>query len=158
MTRLRKRQIEFNEKYIILSVDMNNSSHNYCLNNTPRSRSGCERDLGVLIITDLHPRAQCIQSRNHANKILGLISRSVGNRSAEVILKLYSALVRPYLNYAFQFWSPYYKNDIKMLESVQRRMTKMIHRLRNLPYEDRQTFKIAFSKKEKGVRRFDQSL
>ena len=58
------------------------------------------------------------------------------NRSSEVILRLYLALVRPHLDYAAQFWSPYYKMDIGSLEAVQRRMTKMIQGLRSLPYKD----------------------
>ncbi|ORD92756.1 hypothetical protein ECANGB1_578, partial [Enterospora canceri] len=69
--------------------------------------------------------------------ILGFISRCVTNRSSEVILRLYLALVRPHLDYAAQFWSPYYRKDIGSLEAVQRRMTKMIQGLRNLPYKDR---------------------
>ena len=52
-------------------------------------------------------------------------------------MQLYLALVRPHLDYAVQFWCPYYRMDINSLESVQRRMTKMIPGLRNLPYQDR---------------------
>ena len=133
-----KWQMEFNVgKCSILSVGRSNPSHNYCLNDTLISRSGCDRDLGVLVSSDLRPRAQCIQARNRANRVLGFISRSVSNRSAEVFLKLYLALVRPHLDYAVQFWSPYYRMDIKMLESVQRRMTKMIQGLINFTYEER---------------------
>ena len=58
------------------------------------------------------------------------------NRSSEVILR-YLALVRPHLDYAAQFWSPYYKKNIGSLEAAQRRMTKMIQGLRNLSYKDR---------------------
>ena len=36
-----------------------------------------------------------------------------------------------------QFWSPYYRKDIDKLERVQRRVTKMIPRLRNKSYEER---------------------
>ena len=77
-----------------------------------------ERDLGVIISQDLWPREQCISARNKANRILGLISRTVTNRTSEVILRLYLALVRPHLDYAVQFWSPYYRMDINRLEAI----------------------------------------
>ena len=65
------------------------------------------------------------------------MKRSISNKTSDVILKLYLALVRPHLDYAVQFWSPYYRMDIDRLESIQRRMTKMIQGLRHLSYQDR---------------------
>lgn len=41
------------------------------------------------------------------------------------------------LVYAVQFWSPYETTDIKLLESLQRTMTKMFHRVRNMPCKDK---------------------
>ena len=87
--------------------------------------------------SDLKPRNQCVKVRNRANRMLGFISRSVSNRTEKVILQLYFMLVRPHLDYTVQFWSPSYRMDIGALESVQRRMTKMIFNIRNLSYEDR---------------------
>ena len=55
--------------------------------------------------------------------------------AADVILRLYLALVRPHSVYAMQFLSPYYEMDIVKLEAVHRRMTKMIQEIKNLTYE-----------------------
>lgn len=133
-----KWQMEFNiEKCKVLHVGSNNVHKDYTMKNSVLSTTENEKDLGVTMSSDLKPSKQCTEVIKTANKLVGFIGRTFEFKSEKIILTLFNSLVRPHLEYCVQFWSPYYKKDINKLEKVQRRVTKMIPRLRNKSYEER---------------------
>ena len=57
--------------------------------------------------------------------------------SIPTFVALYKSMVRSHLDYCCPVWSPYRKGDIEALEKVQKRATKLIPVLKDLPYKDR---------------------
>ena len=74
-----------------------------------------------------------------ANKVLGLLKRTVGRKNQEIFSIFYKTLVRPILEYASPVWSPRLAKDIREVEKVQRRASRIAlgQRRQEMAYKDR---------------------
>ena len=94
-----------------------------------------ENDLGVTLDRNLKFSSHIRIQANKANCILGQLRKTFRFSTIDTCKTLYCAYVRPHLEYASLV--PSSKRDIRALETVQRRATKLVLRIRNWSYEDR---------------------
>ena len=123
----------------------NPTAHDYTMKTTVNNQTQrhtlaeteAEKDLGVIVDKKLTFKNHVAQATAKANRILGVMRRTFDHLSDYTFVKLYKALVRPMLEYGHSVWSPEQKTLQREVEDVQRQATKLIGRLKNLPYNER---------------------
>ena len=96
-----------------------------------------EKDLGVWMSNDMKPETHCEKAALSANTVLGMISRSFHYRTKETLIPLYKTFVRPRMEFAASVWNPWTEKDSEILESIQRKMMRMVSNARGSTYEEK---------------------
>jgi len=131
-------QMPFNiGKCKIMHIGKRNAKFEYFLMGCKIASTTEEKDLGVYFSESFKPNLNCDRASKAANKIIGMIARNISNRDSEGMLILYKTLVRPIVDYCIPVWRPNAKKDVKKLEKIQKRFTKMIDGCKKLSYEQR---------------------
>ena len=126
-------QMQFNvKKCKVMHLGKQKQNHQYHINGNQLESVKTEKDLGVTLSADLKVAQQCSNACSKANRMAGLIKRTIENKDKMIMLRLYKTLVRPHVEYSISAWSPHYIKDKNQIEKVQRRFTKMIPELHGL--------------------------
>ena len=150
-----KMQMSFNiEKCHSLHLGSNNQKHQYTIPKVTKATTNSnyqaydytfhnlaqvseEKDLGVTVDEKLNFYQHIEGKINKANQMLGIIRSSFKFIDQSIFNLLYKSLVRPHIEYASIIWSPHTKKYKEMLERLQRRATKLVPDIKDLPYEER---------------------
>ena len=125
------------KKCKVMHIGSNNCRDIYHLGNNIIDEAIEEKDLGITVTNNLSWGNHIVNIAKKANRVLGMIRHTFSYMDRDMFLMLYKTLVRPQMEYCQEIWSPYLKRDIAVLEKVQRRATKIVPDLQDLPYETR---------------------
>jgi ribonucleases P/MRP protein subunit RPP40 len=94
-------------------------------------------DLGVLIDDRLSYKSHINSIVSKALKRIGILFRGFLCRDVLFLRKAFVTYIRPVVEYCSVVWSPCFKKYIDLIEKVQKRFSKRIPCLRDLPYKER---------------------
>ena len=109
----------------------------YEMENHQLNCSNCEKDIGVFIDSSLNFDKHINYAVNKANRVLAIARKTVECMDRDIFSQIFKTLVRPHLEYAAPVWSPHLISQKELIKNVQRRATKMVPGLSDLPYPER---------------------
>jgi hypothetical protein len=83
-----------------------------------------EKCLGIVISNNLKVGDQLSQAVAKANRMLGVVNRTVITCNKYKFCNLYESLVRPHLEYGISAWNPHCAKDKVSIEGVQQRFSQ----------------------------------
>ena len=131
-------QLQFNAtKCKVMHKGKHSLNATYEMNGTILENVTEEKDLGVIIDNELKFHKHVSAAVLKANQTLGIVKKTFSTLDKELLPIVFRHQIRPYLEYGNIIWHPRYKGDIRKVEGVQRRATKLIPELKDQPYQQR---------------------
>lgn len=118
----------------VLHLWGNNLRHQYMLGVIQLENSLAEKDLEVLVDSQLNVNQQYALAAKKSDDTQGCSRHCISSRLREA----YSALLRPHVEYWVRFWAPQPKRDVDILENIQQRPREMMWGMEHLCCEERQ--------------------
>ncbi|XP_044577157.1 uncharacterized protein LOC123260210 [Cotesia glomerata] len=126
----RLNKLQLNErKCVVISFSKSSADiqYPYSINGIALNYVSSCRDLGVIFDNNFAFTNHYSTIAASALRTLGFVIRATKNfRNLEAVKMLYSALVRPKLEYASIIWSPTYKKYAHSIEKIQRKFLKYL--------------------------------
>jgi ribonuclease P/MRP protein subunit RPP40 len=133
-----KWQLPFNmSKCKIIHFGKKNTNHVYHMGQEELAHVTKEKDVGVIFNSSFNFSNHIRAMTAKANSRVGILRRSFSSLSSYSLKLLYKSIVRPILEYCSSIWFPALVGEIKEIEKVQRRATKLVPSLKNKSYPER---------------------
>ena len=131
-------QLPFNEdKCKVLHIGKRNPEGNYHMQGKHLQSVKAEKDLGVTIDCQLKFHQHISSAVSKGYQLLGIMKRTFSKLDKTTLPILFKTLIRPHLEYGSVLWHSRFKEDAKKIERVQRRATKLVREIKDLPYQER---------------------
>ena len=105
----------------------------YSINGVPIDFSSSHSDLGVTVDRSLRFHSHIRQKATIVNALMSNLLSCTLSRDNQFMRSIYVSILRPKLEYASSLWNLGYIGDTKLLERVQRKWTKAVEGLAQLP-------------------------
>ena len=131
------------EKCTYLQIGYRNLDIVYLLNSEILTPCDSIVDLGVNVQTNLKSGPHCTAIVSKASARCRLILKSFLSRDPFILARPFVVYVRPILEYCAPVWSPYFMQDIDLIEGVQCTFTRNLYRychLEHITYDERLHF------------------
>ena len=115
-----KWQLEFHSDKCVMSVNKKEETHHtYKMKDTEFKQVNQGKDIAVIVDDQLKFKYHMYEKIRKTNNIIGLIRRFFIHLDEEMLLKLYTGLVHPHIEYTNSVWCPTKMKDTIAVENVQ---------------------------------------